>query len=74
LGLLYLFHDDNELANEALFRAQTLDPDYMLAWVGQGLVATKNGHQNDSYTLFSHAITTAADVVSTSSVTFFFFF
>ncbi|EIN11575.1 superkiller protein 3 SKI3 [Punctularia strigosozonata HHB-11173 SS5] len=54
LGLLYLYHGDAELANEALYRAQTLDPDYTLAWVGQGLVATANGHDTDARALFEH--------------------
>jgi superkiller protein 3 len=63
LGLLYLHHDDLELANEALYRAQTLDPDYTLAWVGQGLVATANGHHVDAKALFEHAVTLAANVV-----------
>ncbi|KIJ39435.1 hypothetical protein M422DRAFT_32689 [Sphaerobolus stellatus SS14] len=62
LGLLSLYHDDNELANECLYRAQTLDPDYILAWVGQGLVATKNGHHVESHALFAHAIGISADV------------
>ena len=64
LGLLYLYHNDAELANEALYRAQTLDPDYALAWVGQGLVATANGHDQDAKTLFEHAVTLSGDVVS----------
>lgn len=63
LGLLYLYHSDVELANEALYRAQTLDPDYTLAWVGQGLVAVANGHDVDAQTLFEHAVTLSADVV-----------
>ncbi|KAJ6593707.1 TPR-like protein [Mycena capillaripes] len=57
LGLLYLHQKDLELANQALFRAQTLDPEYTLAWAGQALVATANGHHSDSTTLFEHAVT-----------------
>jgi tetratricopeptide (TPR) repeat protein len=64
LGLLYLQHDDLELANEALLRAQTLDPDHTLAWVGQALVATANKHEADAKALLEHALTLAADVVS----------
>ncbi|KAJ7782973.1 TPR-like protein [Mycena metata] len=59
LGLLYLHENDLELANQALFRAQTLDPEYTVAWVGQALVATANGHHTDSTTLFEHAVTLA---------------
>jgi superkiller protein 3 len=66
LGLLYLYHDDLELANEALRRAQVLDPDYTLAWVGQALVATANGHDTDARTLLEHAVSLTADVVSGS--------
>ena len=58
-----MYHGDAEVANEALFRAQTLDPDYVLAWAGQGLVATANGHHVESHALFSHAINLSADVV-----------
>ncbi|KAF8170200.1 superkiller protein 3 SKI3 [Mycena galopus ATCC 62051] len=57
LGLLYLHQKDLELANQALFRAQTLDPECTVAWVGQALVATANGHHSDSITLFQHAVT-----------------
>ncbi|EMD32118.1 hypothetical protein CERSUDRAFT_119089 [Gelatoporia subvermispora B] len=56
LGFFYLYHEDAELANEAFYKAQVLDPDYALAWVGQGLVATINGHDHDARALFEHAI------------------
>ncbi|KAJ6558576.1 superkiller protein 3 [Mycena vulgaris] len=62
LGLLYFHQNDLELANQALFRAQTLDPEYTTAWVGQALVATANGHHSDSTTLFEHAVTLASAV------------
>ncbi|KAF8504124.1 TPR-like protein [Gautieria morchelliformis] len=62
LGLLYLHHGDADIANEALYRAQTLDPDYVLAWVGQGLIATANGHHTESHALFAHAMSLSADV------------
>ena len=64
LGLLYLYHDDLQLANEALYRAQTLDPDYTVAWAGQGLVATANGHDTEARAMFEHAVGLTADVVS----------
>lgn len=63
LGLLYLYHNDLELANEALLRAQILDPDYTLAWVGQALVAATNGHNADARGLLEHAVGLSADVV-----------
>ena len=68
LGFLYLNNDDAELANEAFYRAQTLDPDYTPAWVGQGMVATLNGHEEDATALFEHAVGLSADLVCTSLI------
>ena len=65
LGLLYLYHEDLQLANEALYRAQTLDPDYPVTWVGQGLVATANGRDKDARAMFEHVVGLAADMVRT---------
>lgn len=62
LGFLYLYHDDIELANEALLKAQVLDPEYTLTWVGQALVATSNAHNNHSRALLEHAVGLTADV------------
>ncbi|KAJ7647495.1 superkiller protein 3 [Roridomyces roridus] len=62
LGLLYLHENDLELANQALFRAQTLDPECTTAWIGQALVAAANGHHTDSTTLIAHAVTLASAV------------
>ncbi|KAL4074288.1 superkiller protein 3 [Scleroderma citrinum] len=62
LGLLYLYHNDIELANEALLKAQILDPEYTLAWVGQALVATSNRHDEHARALFEHAVGLTADV------------
>ncbi|KAG5646300.1 hypothetical protein DXG03_003897 [Asterophora parasitica] len=56
LGLLCLHYEDLELANESLYRAQTLDPDYAVAWLGQALVATANGHDNEATAMFEHAV------------------
>lgn len=39
LGTLGLLQNDLELANEAFTRAQSTDPDYAHAWLGQGFVA-----------------------------------
>lgn len=66
LGLLYFHHDDIELANEVLYRAQTLDPDYAVAWIGQALVATANGHHLESKAMLEHAVGLTANVVSAS--------
>ncbi|TDL26128.1 TPR-like protein [Rickenella mellea] len=62
LGLLYLHENDTELANEAFLKAQTLDPGYTLAWVGQALVATANGHDPEARALLEHAVGLSADV------------
>ena len=63
LGMFYLHNEDIELANEAFYKAQTLDPDYALAWVGQGLVATANRHDKEANALFEHATGLTAAVV-----------
>ncbi|KAH9940522.1 TPR-like protein [Epithele typhae] len=62
LGMFYLQHDDAVLAMEAFDKAQTLDPDYALAWVGQALVASSGGHDRDASTLFEHATSLTATV------------
>ena len=63
LGLLYFHNNDNVLANEAFLKSQTLDPDFTLAWVGQGIVAVSNGHLDDAAALFEHAVSLTADIV-----------
>ncbi|KAG1851683.1 superkiller protein 3 [Suillus subluteus] len=62
IGLLYLYHNDIDLATQAFTRAQTLDPDHTLAWIGQALIATANGHEADARTLLEHAVSMTADV------------
>ena len=56
LGLLYLHHQDLELANLAFLRAQALDPNYPLAWLGQGLVASAHGHELEAEHIFEHIV------------------
>lgn len=63
LGLLYAYHGDVDLANEAFYRAQVLDPDNTLAWVGQFLIATVNGDKADATLLLEHAVGLSAPVV-----------
>ena len=62
LGLLYLHHNDVQLANEAFDRAQTLDPDYAIAWIGQALVAVANGRSTEATGMFEHAVTLTANM------------
>jgi superkiller protein 3 len=64
LGLLYYQHDDLELATEAFHRAQTLDPDYTVAWLGQGMIAASRGHDATARAFFEHAVSLPVDVVS----------
>ncbi|GBB89353.1 hypothetical protein RclHR1_01600025 [Rhizophagus clarus] len=54
LGLLYLLHSDLELSNQAFSKAQSLDPDYVPAWVGQAYVANLWG-SNEAAGLFEHS-------------------
>lgn len=55
LGTLYTMQNDLELANEAFSRAQSADPEYALAWAGQGIVASLYGYRNQALELFEHA-------------------
>ncbi|KAF9529299.1 superkiller protein 3 [Crepidotus variabilis] len=62
LGFLYYYHGDTELANEALYRAQVLDPDNTGAWVGQYLIAKANNDIADATLLLNHAVGLAKPV------------
>ena len=55
LGAFYLLQNDTELANEALTRGQSADPDYAHAWLGQGILALMYGDPKEAYGLFTHA-------------------
>lgn len=55
LGTLYIIQEDLQLANEAFSRAQSVDPEYALAWVGQGLIASLLGDTDQALELFEHA-------------------
>jgi superkiller protein 3 len=55
LGALYLVQNDTELAHQAFSRAQSQDPDYSLAWVGEGIVALLFGDANEALSHFTHA-------------------
>ncbi|KAI5476323.1 hypothetical protein MNV49_007836, partial [Pseudohyphozyma bogoriensis] len=60
LGVFYLVHGDEDLANEAFLKAQVLDPDYGAAWVGQARLATLAGHTREASVLLEHAFTLGA--------------
>lgn len=55
LGALYLLKNDHELAHMAFSRAQSQDPDYALAWVGEGIVALLFGDAKEALSHFTHA-------------------
>lgn len=55
LGALYLLQSDYELAHTAFSRAQSQDPDYSLAWVGEGIVALLTGDTKEALSHFTHA-------------------
>ncbi|KAL6705328.1 Superkiller protein 3 [Coniothyrium glycines] len=55
LGALYLLQSDYELSHVAFSRAQSQDPDYSLAWVGEGIVALLTGDANEALSHFTHA-------------------
>ncbi|XP_005505066.2 superkiller complex protein 3 isoform X1 [Columba livia] len=53
LGVLYLVTGNIEQAHEAFKIAQSLDPSYLLCWIGQAFVAEKVGSY-DAMDLFRH--------------------
>ncbi|RUP47706.1 hypothetical protein BC936DRAFT_145426 [Jimgerdemannia flammicorona] len=62
LGYLYLSRLDLELANQAFSTSQSLDPDWVPAWVGQACVATLWGN-SEGGELFEHAFSTSGGAV-----------
>lgn len=55
LGAMYILQGDVQLANEAFTRAQSADPDYAQAWLGQGMLADRMGGKDEARSLFTHA-------------------
>ena len=65
LGTLYVLQNDFMLANEAFTRAQSSDPDFAHAWIGQGLLALLiTGDTKEANLLFTHAM----DISESSSL------
>jgi superkiller protein 3 len=56
LGLLYVHYQDLELASQAFLRAQVLDSNYPLAWLGQGLVASAHGQESEAESISEHIV------------------
>lgn len=61
LGLFYLVHGDEDLANQAFLRAQVIDPDWTAAWIGQATLADLAGHAVEASVLLEHAFSLAGD-------------
>lgn len=59
LGAFYLMQEDHELANHAFTRAQSADPDYAHAWVGQGILAHRFEDFGEFRGLCAHAFAIA---------------
>ena len=55
LGVLYLQQNDHELAHQAFGRAQSTDPTYAHAWLGEGLIALLLGDNREALSHFTHA-------------------
>lgn len=55
LATLYLCSGDLELASETLERTRSIDPDYVPAWVGQGIIESANGKIEEANNLFEHS-------------------
>ena len=55
LGVLYLLQSDHELAHQAFGRAQSTDPTYAHAWVGEGIIALLLGDAREALSHFTHA-------------------
>uniref|UniRef100_A0A2K5C7N2 Superkiller complex protein 3 n=1 Tax=Aotus nancymaae TaxID=37293 RepID=A0A2K5C7N2_AOTNA len=53
LGVLYLTNENIEQAHEAFKMAQSLDPSYLMCWIGQALIAETIGSY-DTMDLFRH--------------------
>lgn len=53
LGVLYLANEKIEQAHEAFKMAQSLDPSYLICWIGQALIAETVGSY-DTMDLFRH--------------------
>ncbi|KAJ9658915.1 Superkiller protein 3 [Coniosporium apollinis] len=66
LGTLYLLQNDLELAHQAFARAQSTDPDYAHAWLGEGLLALLWGETKEALAHFTHAfeISDSASLIS----------
>lgn len=65
LGALYLLENDHELAHQAFSRAQSTDPEFPYAWLGEGLIALLVGDMREALSHFTHAV----DIADASATT-----
>ncbi|KIN00829.1 hypothetical protein OIDMADRAFT_179703 [Oidiodendron maius Zn] len=56
LGAFYLLQNDIQLAHDAFTRAQSTDPDFAHAWIGQGFIALMIDNAKEADHLFTHAM------------------
>ncbi|EKV19233.1 Translation repressor/antiviral protein Ski3, putative [Penicillium digitatum] len=66
LGALYLLHGKGYQAYKTFLRAQATDPDYSLAWVGQGFVSLDTRQTQEARGYFEHAfdISNSSDILT----------
>ncbi|KXG46022.1 Tetratricopeptide-like helical [Penicillium griseofulvum] len=66
LGALYLLHEEGEQSYKTFLRAQATDPDYSLAWVGQGFVSIIGREMKEARGHFEHAfdISNSSDILT----------
>jgi hypothetical protein len=53
--MLYLMHDDDELAAQAFSRSQANDPENAVAWLGQAFLAVRSNDTIEAHELYQHA-------------------
>ncbi|PHH82304.1 hypothetical protein CDD82_6412 [Ophiocordyceps australis] len=59
LGTVALLSGDTKLAKEAYTKAQSADPEYAHAWIGQAFIALLSGGQAEARGLLTHAMSIA---------------
>jgi superkiller protein 3 len=55
LGIMYLMHDDDELAAQAFSRSQAIDPENSVAWLAQAILAVRRNDPLEASQLYQHA-------------------
>ncbi|KAK9459131.1 uncharacterized protein V1516DRAFT_656046 [Lipomyces oligophaga] len=55
LSVMYLIHGDLELAHAGFNKVQTIDPDFVGSWTGQGIISMAVGQNEEARELFEHS-------------------